>query len=146
MKIMIVDDERVSRIKMQQILKGYGECHAVENGLTAIKTFTEALLAEKRFDLITLDISMPDLGGPEVLESIRKLESKNGIPTESRCKILMVTAHSDYPTVVASIEAGCDDYIKKPFSVERVLLKLNEMGLARTQAPPEKKQPAEVGF
>ncbi|WP_319522813.1 response regulator [uncultured Desulfosarcina sp.] len=130
MKIMIVDDERVSRIKMQQILKGYGECHAVENGLTAIKSFTEALLDEKPFDLITLDISMPDLGGPEVLESIRKLESKNGITVENRSKILMVTAHSDYPTVVASIEAGCNDYIKKPFSEERVLLKLNKMNLA----------------
>jgi len=133
MKIMIVDDERVSRIKMQQILKGYGECHPVESGLTAIKAFTEALLIQEPFDLITLDISMPDLGGPEVLTSVRKLEAKNGIPAEKRCKILMVTAHSDYPTVVASIEAGCDDYIKKPFSEERVLLKLNGMGLAQTQ-------------
>ena len=130
MKIMIVDDERVSRIKMQQILKGCGECHPVESGLTAIKAFTEALLSEEPFDLITLDISMPDLGGPEVLASIRKLESKNNISKEKRSKILMVTAHSDYPTVVASIEAGCDDYIKKPFSEELVLLKLNGMGLA----------------
>jgi len=130
MKIMIVDDERVSRIKMRQILKGYGECHTVENGLAAIKAFTEALLAQEPFDLITLDISMPDLGGSEVLASIRALESKNGVPREKRSKILMVTAHSDYPTVVASIETGCDDYIKKPFSEERVLLKLNKMNLA----------------
>jgi two-component system chemotaxis response regulator CheY len=129
MKILIADDERVSRIKMQQIMKAYGECTVVDCGSAAISACTDAIMANRAFDLITLDVSMPDIGGPEVLSTIRQLESKNGISEENRCKILMVTAHSDYSTVVASIETGCDDYIKKPFSLDRVTKILKIMGL-----------------
>ena len=129
MKILIVDDELVSRKKMEKIMQHYGACHAVDNGKAAIDAYTEALLTQDPFDLITLDVSMPDMGGTEVLLTIRIYERKNAIPKEKRAKILMVTAHSDHETVMASIEAGCDDYIKKPFSLAHVTQKLAKMGL-----------------
>jgi DNA-binding response OmpR family regulator len=58
------------------------------------------------------------------------VERSNGIPKESRAKVLMVTSHADQATVMASIEAGCDDYIKTPFTMERVIQKLHHMGLS----------------
>ena len=129
MKILIVDDELVSRKKMEKIMQHYGSCHAVESGTAAIKAYTEALLGQEQFGLVTLDVSMPDISGPEVLAMIRTVERKNAIPEQERAKILMVTSHSDQTTVMASIAAGCDDYIKKPFTLELVTQKLNGMGL-----------------
>ncbi len=130
MKILIVDDERVSRKKMEKIMQRYGACHAVDRGTAAIKAYTEGLLGDEPFGVVTLDVLMPDMDGPEVLAMIRSVERKNGIPRGERAKILMVTSHSDQATVMASIEAGCDDYIKKPFTLERVTQKLKQMGVA----------------
>ncbi len=129
MKMLVVDDELVSRKKMEKILQHYGVCHAVDSGKAAIEAYTQALLIREPFDLITLDVSMPGMGGTEVLLMIRILERKNSIPKDKQVKILMVTSHADQETVMASIEAGCDDYIKKPFSLERVTRKLNKIGL-----------------
>ncbi|MCB2149311.1 MAG: response regulator [Deltaproteobacteria bacterium] len=128
MKMLVVDDELVSRKKMEKILQHYGVCQAVDSGKAAIEAYTQALLTQEPFDLITLDVSMPDMGGTEVLLMIRILERKNSVPKERQVKILMVTSHADQETVMASIEAGCNDYIKKPFSMERVTQKLNKIG------------------
>ena len=129
MKILIVDDELVSRKKMKKILQHYGACHAIDNGRAAIDAYTEALLTREPFDLITLDVSMPDMGGTGGLSNIRKYERNNAIPKEKRAKILMVSSHADHETVVASIESGCDDYIKKSFPLVHVFQKLTKMGL-----------------
>jgi CheY-like chemotaxis protein len=129
MKILIVDDELVSRKKMEKILQHYGVCHAVDNGRAAIDAYTQALMNREPFDLVTLDVSMPDMGGTEVLSTIRIYERNNSIPKEKRVKILMVTSHADHETVITSIAAGCDDYIKKPFSLVHVFQKLTKMGL-----------------
>ena len=130
MKVLVVDDELVSRKKMEKIMQLYGPCLAVDCGSAAIKAYTEALLANEQFGLITLDVSMPDMPGTQVLTTIRAVERSNGIAKESRAKVLMVTSHADQETVMASIEAGCDDYIRKPFTMERVIQKLDQMGLA----------------
>ena len=129
MKILIVDDEMVSRRKMEIIMREYGECQAVENGNAAIRAFTEAIEAGTPFDLITLDISLPDMEGTMVLKMFRELEKGNAIPEDRRVKVLMVTAHGEQETVMSSISAGCDDYIKKPFTLERITRKLEKIGL-----------------
>ncbi len=129
MKILIVDDELVSRRKMEILLREFGDYHAVENGNAAVRAFTEAIENGARYDLVTLDISLPDLDGTTVLKMIRDLEKGNAIPEDERAKVLMVTSHGDQATVISSISAGCDDYIKKPFTLERILLKLEKMGL-----------------
>ena len=134
MKILIVDDELVSRKKMQKIVQHYGSCLAVDSGAAAIKAYTESLLTAEPFGLITLDVSMPDMGGPDVLSTIRTLERKNAIPKPNQAKVLMVTSHSDQTTVMDSIQAGCDAFIKKPFTPQLVSQKLNQMGLTLAAA------------
>ena len=133
MKILIVDDERVSRKKMENIMQPYGRCYAVESGTAAIKAFTEALLGGEQFKVVTLDVSMPDMSGDDVLSMIRTVERTNNIPRDERAKVFMVSSHSDQSTVMASIEAGCDDYIKKPFTAERVTQKLRQLGVTVDQ-------------
>ena len=127
MRILVVDDELVSRKKMQKIMVNLGECEAVEGGRDAINAFTKALEAGTPFDLITLDIAMPDMDGVEVLFEIREIENQEKITQENQVKVLMVTSHSDRDNIITCIQAGCDDYIVKPFDREVVIKKLEKM-------------------
>lgn len=129
MKILIIDDELVSRKKMQKVLDGVGRTMALEGGAQGLAVFAMALAEGKPFDLVTLDVGMPKMDGTEVLFAIRELEKEHGIPREERVKVLMVTAHSDKDTVVTSIQAGCDAYVVKPFDKAAILEKLIQMKL-----------------
>lgn len=128
MKILIVDDEVVSRKKMQKILTNFGACNPVEDGETAIAAIKKAIATGELFHLITLDVEMPGITGTQVLLEIKKLEKQFKISKYLRAKVLMVTSHSDKDTVMASIQAGCDDYVVKPFNREDVEKKLNKLG------------------
>lgn len=128
MKILVVDDELVSRKKMQMIMEGIGECLAVENGADALNACMQAWESLTPFDLITLDIVMPDMDGTEVLFRIRKIEEERNIPKEKKIKIFMVTSQSEKDTIITCIQGGCDDFITKPFNRETVTKKLINRG------------------
>ncbi|GAB6058193.1 response regulator [Desulfonatronum parangueonense] len=129
MKILVVDDELVSRKKMQVIMEGFGECTIVESGPLGLDAFADAISAGKPYDLVTLDVAMPGMDGTEVLFSIRELEREQGIPREKGVKALMVTACADKNTVVTSIQAGCDAYVVKPFDKYTILEKMKQLQL-----------------
>ena len=124
MRVLVVDDERVSRKKMQRIMSSLGECEAVDRGSAAIAAFEKAWENLAPFDLITLDISMPEMDGIEVLHEIREIEKERKSSKEEQVKIMMVTSHSDEEDVIACMQAGCDDYITKPFDKETIIKKL----------------------
>lgn len=128
MKILIVDDDFISRSKMQKILESFGECEVAENGENAIMAFNMAIQFGAPFDLISLDIEMPDISGIEVLGRIRDIEKESEILKEKQVKVLMVTSYSDEDKVLGSIKAGCNNYIVKPFDKEKVTSKLKSLG------------------
>jgi len=130
MKILVVDDEIVSRKKMMKILNSFGSCEGVQNGKAALSVVKTSLAEWKLYDLITLDVSMPDISGIEVLNSIRELEKERGLAEEERAKILMVTSHSDMETVKACV-GKCDGYVIKPFNKEVMIEKMKKIGLLR---------------
>jgi len=136
MKILTVDDELVSREKMKKIMRSLGECEAVESGIAAVTAFKDALEKGAPFDLITLDIFMPEMDGTEVLYEIRDIENTMQIPKEKKVKIMMVTSQADKETIVTCIQAGCDNYIAKPFNIDIIVNKLKAMGFV----DPLKKQ------
>jgi two-component system chemotaxis response regulator CheY len=137
MKILVVDDELVSRKKMLKIMESFGECVAAESGKEALEAMALALNNNTTFDLITLDISMPDMDGTEVLSKIRLLEEAKDFPKEKKAKVIMVTSQSDKNTIITCIKAGCDSYILKPFDRSSLSKKLKEIGLAAPEAVPE---------
>jgi HD-like signal output (HDOD) protein len=136
MRILVVDDELVSREKMKHIMSSLGECDEVASGQDALKAFSDARTDGKQYDLITLDISMPGMDGTEVLGRIRTLEREEGISKEDQVRIIMVTAASEKDMILTCIKAGCNDYIMKPFDRETVVKKIGDRGL--TKQPEEK--------
>ncbi|MBW2015259.1 MAG: response regulator, partial [Deltaproteobacteria bacterium] len=111
MKILVVDDDPVSRRMVEHILRDMGECEVVGSGTEAVFSFKRAFERGAPFDAVTLDISMPKMDGRMVLHTIREMEKNLGVPQERRSKILMVTAHADKETVIKCVKMGCDDYI-----------------------------------
>ena len=153
MKTLIVDDERVSRAKMKKILESFGECEAVDSGRGAIDAFKRAWKNRAPFDLITLDIVMPDMNGADVLYDIREIEKEKNIAQEKQVKILMVTSDSNKDMIITCIQAECDDYIVKPFDGEMIKGKLEKIKSGRrihvseiesVQAAPSTTKPLET--
>ena len=139
MKVLIVDDQLVSRKKVQKIMEGFCEADAVDSGQAAIEAYKRSLDAESPYDQVTLDVSMPDMDGRKVLQTIRKLENENETPAERQVKVLMITSSLDKETVLSSIQAGCDDYLVKPLNRETISRKLEKLGLVLPKAKPAEK-------
>lgn len=110
-KILIVDDENDIAELISDILEDEGyETYIANNGKTAI-----SLVKEEDFDLILLDVMMPDISGTEVCAAIRNLTS---------CPIIFVTAKTNLTSKLVGFEVGADDYITKPFINEELVARV----------------------
>jgi two-component system chemotaxis response regulator CheY len=134
MRTLVVDDDQVIGTFLSAVLSQYGECVLEDDGKKALGTFVKSIYDGEIFDLILLDIMMPEIDGLSLLKIIRELEAKWNIGREERSKIMMVTA------VDSPIEAGesfifgdVDDYIVKPVSVNELKSKME--GLFGTDDP-----------
>ena len=120
MKILIVEDEKISQKKMEIIMSKYGCCHLVANGAIAVDMFQQAWNEKAPFDIITLDITLHEMSGTEVLLQIRELEDAMKLPFSLKVKVIMVTSHTDKDNITTCITCGANDYLVKPFSDETV--------------------------
>ena len=127
MKILIAEDDFASRKFMLRFLSKYGECDVTVDGMEAVDAFTMALEADEGYDLVCLDIMMPELDGYQALKAIRDIEKERGIPEEKESKIIMTTALNEGRNVTKAFELGCVAYAGKPIDqdkFENVLRKL----------------------
>ena len=104
--ILVVDDNGSNRDLLARRLErgGYTNLTAAEDGLVALE-----LLADRPFDLVLLDLMMPNMSGTEVLERIK------GDPGLREVPVLIISAVEESESVVKCIELGADDYLTKPF-------------------------------
>ena len=121
--ILVVDDNEDNRYTLTRRLKreGYENVTTANDGRQALEQ-----LAGKAFDLVLLDIMMPEMNGYEVLERVKKDEKLRHIP------VIMITAVEDMASIVKCIELGAEDHMPKPF--DATLLR------ARVGASLEKKR------
>lgn len=104
-RVLVVDDSEMNRDLLGRRLQRNGHVvEAVESGQHALD-----IMAAQRFDLVMLDIMMPDMDGYMVLERIKADAALTAIP------VIMISALGDTASVVRSLSLGADDYINKPF-------------------------------
>ena len=120
MKTLIVEDYFASRTLLQRYLSGISECDIAVNGNEAVEAFRVALDEEESYDLICLDIMMPDIDGHEALRKIREIECEYSIGGFKSVKVIMTTALGDSQNIIGSFREGCESYIRKP--IERKIL------------------------
>jgi two-component system chemotaxis response regulator CheY len=128
MKVLIAEDDFTSRLLLQKLLAPYGECHIAINGREALTAFKEARGKRRAYDLICLDIMMPEMDGQTTSREIRTIEDGAGTRTGKKVKILMTTALNDMKTVTAAFRELCDDYLVKPIDKAKLLNHLSDFG------------------
>lgn len=112
--ILIVDDDEMMCSTLSDVLKKMSyEVTSVQNGRDVLYP-----LQEKIFDLILLDVRLPDMNGLEVLKQIREIDSDPFV--------IVMTAYAEVQTAVAAMKAGAYDYINKPFEIDELKLAIKK--------------------
>ena len=129
MKILLAEDDYVTRKFMANFLSKYGECDVTVDGMEAVDAFMMALEDGEPYDLACLDIMMPVMDGYQALVGIRNLERDRNIPEDKAVKVIMTTALNDEKNVKMAFDLGCSVYSGKPIDQDRFEQALKKLGL-----------------
>ncbi|PEB53959.1 two-component system response regulator [Bacillus pseudomycoides] len=116
-KILVVDDAMFMRTMIKNLLKNSTEFEIIgeaENGLEAIQKFKEL-----QPDIVTLDITMPEMDGLEALKEIIKIDAN--------ARVVICSAMGQQSMVLDAIKLGAKDFIVKPFQADRVIEALTKV-------------------
>ena len=114
---------------MGKLLSPYGKCDMATDGKEAFFAYLLAWDNDEPYDLICLDIIVPEMDGQDVLEAIRTWERGKGIPTGQGVKIIMTTVLTDKENVLLAYTLGCEAYVFKPIDKTDLLDKIRGLGL-----------------
>ena len=131
MRILLAEDDFVTRKFMSNFLSKYGECDVTVDGMEAVNAFTMALEEGNPYDLICLDIMMPVMDGYQALVGIRNIEKERNISENDAVKVIMATALNDEKNVKMAFELGCTIYSGKPVDQERFEEALRRLDLVK---------------
>jgi DNA-binding NtrC family response regulator len=113
-KILVIDDEPIVRVSCERTLGGEGyEVRLASSGREGLE-----LLEKETFDLVLLDLKMPDIDGIEVLKKTRS----NWPDT----KVIMITGYSTVETAVKTLKLGAYNYLEKPFTPDTLIETVRE--------------------
>ncbi|HAS83922.1 MAG TPA: response regulator [Verrucomicrobia bacterium] len=129
MKALIVEDDFTSRLLLQAILNDFGTIYTVVNGREAVDACRAAIEGDAPFDLICMDIMMPEMDGQQAVRAIREIEQAKGIIFPDGAKIIMTTALGDVKNMMKAFESLCDAYIVKPIGKQAVADALRKLKL-----------------
>ncbi len=123
LRILIVDDNYTSRSQIKAIFGQYGDCDCAPNGEIAYQLFLSAHQENIPYDVITMDIDMPNVKGDEIVKKIRQWEKNNKVYKHDHGKeaaVIMISALSIKDTIMSSFKNGCEAYIVKPITKSKV--------------------------
>jgi len=130
MKSLVVEDDFISRFVLQKMLAPFGISEVAVNGKEAVQAFSLAIAEEQPYNLICMDIMMPEMDGIEALKHIQIKMKELQIPPEKEPKIIMITALDTPKEVVeAYYQGGCTYYLTKPINKSKILFVLKELQL-----------------
>lgn len=140
MRTLVIDSDDASRSALKSVLKGLCECDEALDRKAALDLFKEAHAAGKPFDLITLDIAMPNMWEDSIIREFRGIEDQLQIPPEQRVCILIITELHKRQLKTDCIVHGCDDFIGKSVDTELIMDKLAQLGLVAGPPTSEAKK------
>jgi DNA-binding NtrC family response regulator len=132
-RILIVDDEEGARDSLEVILEESYDVEAVGDGLSALTR-----LQKKHFDVVLLDVNMPELGGLEVLKQIKD--------QDEAIEVIMVSAADRAREAAISIKSGAYDYITKPYEPEEILAAVEKVLCRHAKQRPLPRSQAEMNL
>jgi two-component system, chemotaxis family, chemotaxis protein CheY len=129
MKVLIAEDDLMCASILLEFLQPFGKCEIATTGKQAIEMFKMALDRKDPYDLICLDILLPELNGHQVREQISNIEKNSYIPYDKGAKIFITSALEDYSNVIQAFQSQCEAYFVKPLKIEKLVGTLKQFGL-----------------
>ncbi len=128
-RMLIVEDEFLSRKLVIHFIQKFGTFDIAVNGVEAVDAIKHAYDSKTPYDVVFLDIMMPDKDGLSVLKDVRDLEAEKGINPTEGIKIIMTTALGDAKSVMSAFRNQCEAYITKPYTEEAFTNQLRKLAL-----------------
>jgi len=135
MRVLIAEDDFVARRIIKDVVSPFGDCDVVMDGKEAIDAFKMAWNEGAPYDLVCMDIMMPNLDGKEALKQIRAVEKEFGIKGSQEVKVIMTTVLDDPKTVFHSFyRSGATSYLVKPITKQKMIREMQNLGLITVPA------------
>lgn len=129
LKVLIVEDDFPSCKILEEYLSEYGDCTTAGNGAEGVEAFKNALDADMPYDLVCLDIMMPEMDGHQALRTIRRIEQDHGIFDHGGVSVIMTTAKDRSRDMIEAFDEGCTSYIVKPVEQEKLCAEMRKLDL-----------------
>ena len=129
MRILIVEDVQVNRQFLLGLLSPLGSCDTAGTGNDALHAFESARQQGRPYDLICMDTILPEMAGRDAVAEIRRREMENDILGPQGTKIIMTTALHSPRNISGAFRPGCEAYLSKPLTREKVYQEIFQLGL-----------------
>ncbi|WP_235695949.1 response regulator [Alkalidesulfovibrio alkalitolerans] len=127
--MLIVDDSSSARCFFKGVLDHHGSCDLAGTGLEAVQMVERSIQACDFYDLVLMDIMMPEMDGLSATRAIREMEDASGLGESERARIVIVSCLSDREHMIdAQYGCGADAYLTKPVdpgAIEEMLINLD---------------------
>ena len=127
MRCLVAEDDATNRALLKSFLARYGSCQIASDGKEAVLAVEEACKSRQYFDLICMDLQMPEMVGHEAIRAIRKLENLAGVSKPAI--IIVTTSHTDPESISQALLSRCDGYLAKPIHTANLVAELKRHGL-----------------
>jgi two-component system, chemotaxis family, chemotaxis protein CheY len=134
LKCLVVDDDELGRELIAHYLDGVADCEMAENGIMAVEMFRYAFEGGNPYDLIILDIVMPEMDGNTAAKEIRTIEKEWGVSiTEGVDIIVLSSLNTPGDVIQAYLSARSAAHLVKPVHPDKLRATLNKMGICTQQ-------------
>lgn len=130
-RILVVEDDLISRRLLTSIMSKYGHCDVATSGAEGIVSFLLALEEGHPYEFMLLDIMMPGMDGRRMLRQVRSMEEQTPRQNSTPCKVIMVSGLDDKESVLGSFREGCEGYLVKPLDRTKMDELLHKLGLVK---------------
>ena len=128
-RFLVADDMEINRRLMFSLLQRRGEVDFANDGVQTVSAWKKSVIEGKPYDLILLDIMMPEMDGQQALSEIRGQEAAMGLNSGQEVKVAMVTSLGDYDNALEGYKKGVAEYLVKPIDKDKIDHLLAELNL-----------------
>jgi two-component system, chemotaxis family, chemotaxis protein CheY len=127
---LIVEDDKNTRFILEKWLAEKGRCECADDGRVGLEKFISARESDYPYDLVILDINMPEMNGLDVLKGIRDYEEGLDLESAFATKVIMVTSESKSDMVLKAFGENCDGYLTKPLVKKKMTALLEKLKIS----------------
>ena len=129
MKSLVAEDDATNRRLLQTFLSKYGGCDIAVDGKEAVSAVRRARENHQSYDLVCMDLRMPEMDGQEAIREIRRQEAIAGVVNVA--KIIVTTIHTDMDSITGALLGRCNAYLVKPIDTAKLRNELTSLGLIK---------------